>query len=159
MEKEMMDLLRRLGITRNFKGYSYLADAMLLVLEDSDRLLLVTKCVYPEVAKQHGTSAACVERDIRTAAHQAWKQNPAFISELARRELRRAPTASQLLSYMLSYLESMRATADGCAGSEAHEKPTGTETEAVSPKEESGHCKSARSPFYIREEEGWERCV
>lgn len=119
MDKDMMDLLRRLGITRNFKGYYYLADALRLVLEDSNRLLLVTKSVYPEVAKRHGTSAACVERDIRTAAHQAWRQNQDFVSELARRELRQAPTASQLLSYMLSYLEYMRTAAYSCVFTEA----------------------------------------
>ena len=59
-------LLYRLGATANYTGFSYLVRALQLCAEEPERLLLVTKWLYPDVAKQYGTNWKAVERDIRT---------------------------------------------------------------------------------------------
>ena len=50
-DQEIYRLLYRLGITANYAGFFHLAHALRLCAEKPDRLLLVTKLVYPEVAK------------------------------------------------------------------------------------------------------------
>ena len=76
-------LLHRLGATANYTGFSYLVRALQLCAEEPERLLLVTKWLYPDVAKQYGTNWKAVERNIRTpgtlpkAVYGATARNPA----------------------------------------------------------------------------------
>ena len=58
-------MLCRLGATANYRGFSYTAYAVLLCVQQQDRLLLVTKWLYPDVAKRYGTNWKAVERNIR----------------------------------------------------------------------------------------------
>ena len=59
-------LLRQLGVTENYRGFSQTARAVELCREEPERLELVTKWVYPAVAVQYGTSWCAVGRNIRT---------------------------------------------------------------------------------------------
>lgn len=77
------DLLRRLGGTANYKGFSYAAYAMALCAERPERLLLVTKNLYPEVAKQYRTTWRAVERDIRTLITMIWTRNSDLLGLIA----------------------------------------------------------------------------
>ena len=43
------DLLYQLGISANYKGFLHTAYAVSLCVEQQDRLLLVTKWLYPDV--------------------------------------------------------------------------------------------------------------
>ena len=45
---------------------------ILLTMEDQEYINAVTKRLYPEIAKQHGTTASRVERAIRHAIEVAW---------------------------------------------------------------------------------------
>ena len=94
------DLLYRLGITANYTGFFHSAYAVCLVLEQPERLLLVTKWLYPEVARHYATTPGRVERNIRTAAAAAWERNPQLLSELAGCELARKPTNAQFLAIL-----------------------------------------------------------
>ena len=51
---EIYDLLYRLGITANYTGFFHMGYAVKLCCERPERLLMVTKWVYPEVAKHLG---------------------------------------------------------------------------------------------------------
>ena len=104
-------LLIRLGITANYKGYFHTACALRLAVQNPELLLQLTKRLYPEVAKQCGTSAPCVERNIRAAAGLAWMHNPALLEALARRPLTGRPTASQFLAVLTAYI---RAASPAC---------------------------------------------
>ena len=64
---EIYELLYRLGVTANYTGFFYTAYAVQLCAEHPDRLMLVTKWVYPDVAKRYRTNWKAVERNIRTA--------------------------------------------------------------------------------------------
>ena len=48
-------LLYRLGATANYTGFSYLVRALQLCAEEPERLLLVTKWLYPDVANTERT--------------------------------------------------------------------------------------------------------
>ena len=94
-------MLCRLGATANYRGFSYTAYAVLLCVQQQDRLLLVTKWLYPDVAKRYGTNWKAVERNIRTVITVVWEQNRAMLEGLARRPLLQRPCAAQFLSIRL----------------------------------------------------------
>ena len=63
-------------------------------MEQPERLLLVTKWVYPEAARQYNTNWKAIERNIRTVNGIVWEQGRPFLEELASRELLSNPTAT-----------------------------------------------------------------
>ena len=58
------DLLYSLGATANHLGFFQTACAVRLAAQQPERLLLVTKWLYPEVAKHYHTNWRAVERNI-----------------------------------------------------------------------------------------------
>lgn len=96
------NLLYRLGITANYTGFFYASFAAYLVLQQPERLLFVTKWLYPEVAKHYGTTWNCVERNIRTISDIAWNNNRTLLEEWAHRPLTAVPKASQFVAILSS---------------------------------------------------------
>lgn len=72
------DLLYQLGISANYKGFLHTAYAVSLCVEQQDRLLLVTKWLYPDVARKYGTNWKAVERNIFYVAGEFWNPNSIF---------------------------------------------------------------------------------
>lgn len=103
---QIYDLLYRLGVTANYTGFFHASYAVYLAVQQQDRLLLVTKWLYPEVARHYKTSWNCVERNIRTVSSIAWQMNRPLLEELARRPLPRRPTASAFLAVLTAYFNS-----------------------------------------------------
>jgi two-component system response regulator (stage 0 sporulation protein A) len=69
--------LRSIGITANLKGYHYIRDAVLIVLDSDDKDFSgITKAVYPTLARKYGTSPANIERNIRSAIRIAYSRCP-----------------------------------------------------------------------------------
>ena len=68
---------------------------------EPERLLLVTKMVYPEVAKLCGTSWNAVERNIRTVCGIAWKENRPLLEQLAHKHFPQKPHNTQFLAILL----------------------------------------------------------
>lgn len=104
-------LLYQLGITANYVGFFHTSYAVYLAARQPDRLLLVTKWLYPEVAKHYATTWKCVERNIRTVINIAWDTNPELLEKLACHSLPQKPKASKFLSILASYF-----SADPVAG-------------------------------------------
>lgn len=92
------DLLRRLGATANYKGFSYAAYAMALCAEQPELLLLVTKDLYPAVARQYRTTWKAVERNIRTVVTMIWTRNPAQLDLVAGGPLEARPSSAEFLA-------------------------------------------------------------
>jgi len=65
MEQKVTDIIREIGISARFKGYYYLRDAIVLVIENDEFLRGVATKLYPLVAEKYHTSGSCVERNIR----------------------------------------------------------------------------------------------
>lgn len=72
IEPVITEIIQRIGIPANIKGYRYLRNAVMLALEDMTILDSITKELYPEVAKNNGTTPTRVERAIRHAITSAW---------------------------------------------------------------------------------------
>ncbi len=106
---DIYDLLYRLGVTANYVGFFHTSYAIMLCMENPDRLLLVTKWLYPEVARQYKTNWKAVERNIRSAGCIIWRENRLLLEELARRPLEQRPCTAQLLSILSSGLFSLAA--------------------------------------------------
>lgn len=104
MQERAEKLLQRLGVTANYTGFRYTACAVALCVEQPDRLLLVTKWVYPDVAKKYGTSWRAVERNIRTVSGIIWRRGRPLLEELANRRLEKKPSNAQLLAILSSSL-------------------------------------------------------
>ena len=98
------DLLYQLGVTANYTGFFHVAYAVALCEEQPDRLLLVTKWLYPEIAKQYGTNWKAVERNIRTVSDVIWLKNRPLLEELAQRQLKQKPRNAQLLAILTASL-------------------------------------------------------
>lgn len=74
LEIEVTNILHQMGVPAHVKGYQYLREAILLILDDVNLLGAVTKELYPLVAEKYGTSASRVERAIRHAIELAWSR-------------------------------------------------------------------------------------
>lgn len=110
VEERIADLLVRLGIRPNLKGYQYLRTAVLLSMKDREELDGITKRLYPSVARKHGTSPDKVEHAIRHAIKTAWEKGNAegqmrvfgYCFEEGKR-----PTNSEFIMQLLAYMEKM----------------------------------------------------
>ena len=100
---EISALLRLLGVGGNCSGHWLTATAVFITVEEPDRLLYVTKRIYPVVARQHNCTWQCVERAIRSAAKRAWDRNPELLLKLAHYPLGGAPTSSEFIDILASY--------------------------------------------------------
>ena len=74
LEQKVTDMIHEVGIPAHIKGYHYLRDAILMIIEDGDLLNSVTKILYPTIAKKNKTTASRVERAIRHAIEVAWSR-------------------------------------------------------------------------------------
>lgn len=101
---EIYDALNRLGITANYTGFFHTSYAIYLAVQQPERLVLVTKWLYPDVARRYETSWCAVERNIRSMAGMAWAKNAALLEEMARCPLTRRPTASRFVAIVAAYL-------------------------------------------------------
>ncbi|MBO8125899.1 MAG: sporulation transcription factor Spo0A [Firmicutes bacterium] len=72
VERKVVELVIQIGIPPSLKGYNYVKDAILIVLENPAYLTGVTKKLYPYIAEKYGTTAGVVERALRSAIEYAW---------------------------------------------------------------------------------------
>ena len=73
-ESAVTDILREIGMPAHIKGYRYLKDAVLMVVEKPFLIDSVTKVLYPTIAYRHQTASTRVERTIRHAIETAWRR-------------------------------------------------------------------------------------
>lgn len=67
-------MIHEIGVPAHIKGYLYLRTAILMAVDNMDVLNAVTKQLYPDIAKKHGTTDTRVERAIRHAIEVAWER-------------------------------------------------------------------------------------
>ena len=84
LDQEVTSIIRDAGVPAHIKGYLYLREAILMVVERIDLLGAVTKELYPNIAIKYRTTPSRVERSIRHAIEVAWKKTntAALISTL-----------------------------------------------------------------------------
>lgn len=99
---EIYDILRRLGITADYIGFFHASYAIYLAVLHPKRLLLVTKLLYPAVAKHYDTSWQRVERNIRTVIGIVWNSNRELLADLAGYPLPDKPAPAHFLAILAS---------------------------------------------------------
>ncbi|MCI8293899.1 MAG: sporulation protein [Hespellia sp.] len=116
-------LLYQLGITANYIGFFHTAYAVLLCAEQPEQSLMMTKWLYPEVAKQYGTNWKAVERNIRRVNEIIWNESRPLLEELAHKHLAQKPRNAQLLSILAASLDT-NSLAEHEPGSPTADKPS-----------------------------------
>lgn len=112
MFTDVFELLNFLGVTANYLGFHQTACAVSLCVEQPERLALVTKCLYPQVAERCGTDWRAVERNVRTVRNVIWRDARDRLERVANRRLMRKPGAAQLLAILAACLTSDQAEND-----------------------------------------------
>lgn len=84
-------MLLEVGVPAVLDGYQYLHDGIALMQEDPIYRKLLTKLLYPTVAKKNNTTAGRVERAMRHAVECAFDRMP---PELQRRMFGNSVSAS-----------------------------------------------------------------
>ena len=74
VDERITNLFLTLGIPAHIKGYQYLREAVLMVIENHDVINRITKELYPGIARRFDTSASKVERAMRHAIEVAWSR-------------------------------------------------------------------------------------
>ncbi|MDR1616309.1 MAG: sporulation transcription factor Spo0A [Syntrophomonadaceae bacterium] len=72
LEVEVTKVIHEVGVPAHVKGYQYLRDAIILVVEEVNYLGAVTKELYPTIAQKYDTTPSRVERAIRHSIELAW---------------------------------------------------------------------------------------
>ena len=93
LDSEITEILHEVGVPAHIKGYMYLREAILLVIENVDFIGSITKTLYPEIALRFSTTASRVERAIRHAIEIAWVRG-------------NVDAISDIFSYTISYNKS-----------------------------------------------------
>lgn len=74
LEVEVTNIIHEIGVPAHIKGYQYLRDAIMMVVNEIDLINSITKQLYPNVAELHNTTPSRVERAIRHAIEVAWNR-------------------------------------------------------------------------------------
>ena len=74
LEALVTNVIHELGVPAHIKGYQYLREAIMMVINDIDIINQITKQLYPDIAKKYKTTPSRVERAIRHAIEVAWSR-------------------------------------------------------------------------------------
>lgn len=104
-EEDMVtDMLRMIGVPAHIKGYRFLRDSILMVIDEPTLINAVTKVLYPNIASNHDTTASRVERAIRHAIEVAWDRGDIEILNFyfgsTVHSLRGKPTNSEFIAML-----------------------------------------------------------
>ena len=107
--REIYRLIRQLGVTSEYKGYYFLAEAVKLSVEMQGRPIKITKDIYPTLARKFKSTPVNIEHNIRTVLNLCWSSGKETLNAIAGYSLRYKPTNSEfidILAYYLSQAES-----------------------------------------------------
>ncbi len=72
LEALVTNVIHEVGVPAHIKGYQYLREAIMMVVNDIDVINQITKSLYPKIAYKFNTTPSRVERAIRHAIEVAW---------------------------------------------------------------------------------------
>lgn len=72
LETVVTEFMHELGLPAHIKGYQYIRTAIMMVVNNMDLLNYITKQLYPDIAKEYGSTSSRVERAIRHSIEVAW---------------------------------------------------------------------------------------
>lgn len=72
LEALVTNVIHEVGVPAHIKGYQYLREAIMMVVDDIEVINQITKTLYPQIAQKYHTTPSRVERAIRHAIEVAW---------------------------------------------------------------------------------------
>lgn len=72
LEALVTNIIHEVGVPAHIKGYQYLREAIMMVVNDIEVINQITKQLYPDIASKYKTTPSRVERAIRHAIEVAW---------------------------------------------------------------------------------------
>lgn len=102
--KKIYGIIRKLGVTSNYKGYFYVADAIQLAMCSQDKPIRITKDIYPYLASKYKTTTLNIEHNIRTVINVCWDTNRKALTAIAGYPLVFKPTNSEFVDIVAYYL-------------------------------------------------------
>ena len=100
--KKIYGIIRKLGVTSKYKGNFFVADAIELAMNSQGKPILITKDIYPYLARKYKTTPMNIEHNIRTVINVCWETNKARMDEIAGYPLTYKPTNSEFID-MIAY--------------------------------------------------------
>ncbi len=73
-DERVTNIFLSIGIPAHIKGYTYLREAVKMVIDEHDLINRITKELYPGIAKRYMTTPSKVERAMRHAIEVAWSR-------------------------------------------------------------------------------------
>ncbi len=74
LEVKVTNIIHEIGVPAHIKGYQYLRDGIMMVVNNIEVINQITKQLYPDLAKKYRTTPSRVERAIRHAIEVAWNR-------------------------------------------------------------------------------------
>lgn len=74
LEIRVTNIIHEVGVPAHIKGYQYLRDGIIMVVNNIEVINQITKQLYPDLAKKYKTTPSRVERAIRHAIEVAWNR-------------------------------------------------------------------------------------
>lgn len=74
IEAIVTNIIHEIGVPAHIKGYQYLREAIIIVVNNVDTISQITKTLYPDIARKYKTTPSRVERAIRHAIEVAWSR-------------------------------------------------------------------------------------
>ena len=74
IDTQITNIIHNIGVPAHIKGYTFIREAIKMVIDDVSLLSAVTKELYPAIAKKYNTTPSRVERAIRHAIEVAWSR-------------------------------------------------------------------------------------
>ena len=100
--KKIQAAVRQLGMTSKYKGYYYVIEAVRIRMNEQ-RPYLITKEIYPVLARQFGTRVHNVEADIRRVSRLCWEKHRDQLILMAGHALEEAPSNRQFIDILAYY--------------------------------------------------------
>lgn len=97
-------LLNRLGLTSDYVGYFYLSYGLWLCMHQPERLELVTKWLYPDIAAHYRTNGRSVEHGISRVLDRIWLLQSPYLSQLPGYPFSEKPRPNDWLCLLLHAL-------------------------------------------------------
>lgn len=92
------DFLFYCRISRTYKGYQYIKYAIELINEmEEDEIYLITKDIYPPIAKKFNSSTTVVEKNIRTVTNNLFNEQKDILKPIFGYIPNKCPSNAQFL--------------------------------------------------------------
>ena len=102
--KEIYRIIRKFGVTSNYKGYYFVADAIELAMNSQGKPIMITKDIYPYLAGKYNTTTMNIEHDIRTVISVCWETNKKEMDKIVGYSLTYKPTNCEFIDMVAYYL-------------------------------------------------------